>query len=373
MPTYSHRERVLSAFSHREPDRVPLDMMGNATMLLDETYFRLCDHLRLSPIEPVRRGTSANYYDERILEYLDIDFRRLFLGVKPGASGETHPDGSFTDAWGVRYKQEGLFVNVLGHPLAGMTTVEEIDAYPWPRAGNLYSADGLAEQAGDMFENTDYALVARNPITAGFLDRANQLMGMSEFLTALATAPEVAHCIISHLLEVYKDIYTMFLDAAGPYVQMVEIGDDIGAQNSLLLSPAMYRDFIKPAQKDLYGLIHRKAPAAALFMHTDGAVFEIIPDLIEVGVNVLNPIQTSSNGMDAHRLKQAYGEAIAFHGAIEKLGGSREACIAEVKEKIDALASGGGYVVASCNHMIDVAPENIMALFETAREYGCYA
>ena len=197
-------------------------------------------------------------------------------------------------------------------------------------------------------------------------------MGMSEFLTAMALFPEVAHRVISHVLDIYKNTYSMFLDAVGPYVQMVEVGDDLGTQEGLLISGQMYRDFIKPAEIELYGLIHEKAPNATLFRHCDGAIFDIIPDLLDVGVDVLNPVQTSSRGMAASALKDTYGRALTFHGGIENMQSSVDALTAEVRERIDVLAPGGGYVLASCNHMIDVAPENIIAMFEAAHEYGTY-
>ncbi len=374
MSPYSHRERVMLAINHQEPDRLPLDLMGNATMLLDETYFRLRDHLGLSPIPPIRSGTTANYYDERILEHFDIDFRRLFLPKHPQARTITHEDGTYTDLWGVRNQKAGLYVNALTHPLQGAKIIKEVEAYNWPKAEDMFTVEGLAEQARQMYEGTDYALVARNPLSLGFLDRACQLMEMSEFMMALALTPEVAHSLIAHLLEIYKDVFGMFLDAVGPYVHMVEVGDDLGTQQSLLISPAMYREFIKPAEKELYTLIHEKAPQAALFRHSDGAIFPVIPDLIQVGVNVLNPVQTSSKGMAARGLKAAYGHLITFHGAVEGLEGevTVDQVVAEVKERIDDLAPGGGYILASCNHMIDVKPENIMAMFETARDYGRY-
>ncbi|MCB9153412.1 MAG: hypothetical protein H6649_05070 [Caldilineae bacterium] len=374
MSSYSHRERVLAAFNHQEPDRVPIDLMGNATMLLDATYIRLRDHLGLAPIPPVRSGTTANYYDERILEYFDIDFRRIFLPKNPAAHSEVLDDGTIIDPWGVGYQKAGLYVNIVHNPLHGATTVQEVEAHAWPSAADLYSVDGLAEQARRMFEETDYALVARNPITYGFLDRACQVMDMAEFMMALALYPDVARAIIARLLEIYKGVYGMFLDAVGPYVQMVEIGDDLGTNKSLLISPAMYREFIKPAERELYALIHEKAPQAALFRHTDGAVFNVIPDLLEVGVNVLNPVQTSTAGMDARRLKAAYGADLTFHGAVEGLEGDPtvDQVVAIVKDRIDGLAAGGGYVLASCNHMIDVSPQNIIAMFDTAREYGRY-
>ncbi|MEA3335874.1 MAG: uroporphyrinogen decarboxylase family protein [Chloroflexota bacterium] len=374
MPAYSHRQRVLAAFNHQEPDRVPLDLMGNATMLLDETYLRLRDHLDLEPIPPVRSGTTANYYDERILEYFDIDFRRLFLPKNPTAKSTVLDDGTTIDPWGVGYRKAGLYVNIVRSPLQGATTVREVEAHNWPTAEELFTTEELAVEARRLTKDTDYALVARNPITFGFLDRACQIMEMSEFMMVLALYPDVARAIIAHLLEIYKDVYGMFLDAVGPYVHMVEIGDDLGSNRSLLISPKMYREFIKPAEQELYALIHEKAPHSVLFRHTDGAVFDVIPDFLEVGVNVLNPVQTSTEGMDARRLKAAYGDALTFHGAIEGLEGdpSVDQVVTEVKDRIDALGPGGGYVLASCNHMIDVRPEIIIAMFETAQSYGQY-
>ena len=372
MAAATHRERVRTALRHQEPDRIPLDMMGNASMLLDRTYHRLREHLGLSPIPPIRSGTNANYYDERVLEYFDIDFRRIFLREKRPLERSMSEDGSFQDAWGVRYKREGPFVNVVQSPLSHVKTVQDVDAYLWPKAEEMFSADGLAERAQRAYEETDYALVARNPFGKGFLDRAQELMGTSEFLVTLALNPEVAQAIIAHLLEIYEQVYAMFLDAVGPDVQMVEVGDDLGYQQSLLISPALYRQFIRPAERKLYALIHEKSPGAALFRHADGAIFPLIPDLIEVGVDVLNPIQTSVRGMDACRLKEEYGDALTFHGGIEKMEASVGELTAEVKARIDVLAPGGGYVLASCNHMIDVQPENIIAMFDTAREYGRY-
>jgi uroporphyrinogen decarboxylase len=369
MAACTHRERVLAAFHHQEPDRVPIDMMGNATMLVDRTYFALRDYLGLAPIPPVRHGTTANYYDERILAHLDIDFRRIFLPDKSVALSFSD-DLPYVDPWGVRYVRKGPFVNLVENPLKNAATAKHVESHAWPRADDLFTVDGLAEQTRRMYDETDYALVARNPVTAGFLDRACQLLGTAEFLTALIAAPDVAHSVVAHLLAVYKDIYAMFLDAVGPYVQMVEVADDLGTQQSLLISPATYREFIKPAECELYGLIHEKAPHAALFRHCDGAIASLIPDLIEVGVNVLNPVQTSSRGMAPQELKSAHGKALTFHGAVEGLEKPVDCLVAEVQQRIDVFAPGGGFVLASCNHMVDVPPESILAMFRTAREYG---
>jgi uroporphyrinogen decarboxylase len=369
----SHRERVICALSHRTPDRVPCDLMGNATMLLDNTYLRLRDYLGLAPIPPVRSGTSANYYDERILDHFDIDFRRIFLKRGPRNDVVYHDDGSFTDAWGIRYREAGIFVNALEHPLGQATTIDDMEAYPWPKPQDLFSAEGTGEIARRMYEETGFALVARNPMSPGFLDRGCNLMGMANFMMLMASDEDVADRLIEHVLRVYYGVYEMFLQEVGPYVTVVEVADDLGAQRNLLISPAMYRRFIKPAEAKLYAMVHELAPNAFVIHHTDGNVFSILPDLIEVGVNVLNPVQTSAKDMDAGSIKAAYGDRLAFHGAIEKMEASVDELVAEVKERIDILGKGGGYVMASCNHMIEVPPENIVAMFETAHSYRPWA
>ncbi|HUT31719.1 MAG TPA: uroporphyrinogen decarboxylase family protein [Sedimentisphaerales bacterium] len=373
MSSYSHRERVLAVLRHEEPDRIPLDMMGNATMLFDKTYLRLRDYLGFSEIPPVRSGTTTNYYDERILDYFDIDFRRVFLKKKQSDEPSAEHYGASVDPWGVHYKLAGLYMNFLNHPLENARTVKDIENYAWPKAEDVFTARHLADTAQRSYEETDYAIVARNPLSLGFMDRACQLMGMEEFMLCMMTAPEVAESLLQQLLIFYMDAYSIFLDAVGPYVQIVETADDLGSQDALLISPELYRKFLKPLEKQFYESIRRKAPNAFMFRHSDGAIFEIIPDFIEVGVDILNPVQTSAKGMRDRRLKNAFGRNITFHGSIEKMGDSVDELLTEVRDRIDAFAPGGGYIFAPCNHMIDVKPQNVVAMFETGRKYGRYS
>lgn len=367
MSELTHRERVLRCFRHVQPDRPPLDMMGNATMLLDGTYLRLRDHLGLSPIPPVRSGSTANFYDERILAALDIDFRRVFLPRNPLWKRTNFEDGSYLDEFGVRNLPHGIYINAVEHPLQHASSVREVEAFDWPIPQELYSTVGLKEQARRLYEESDYAVVARNPITSGFLDRSCSLMGTAEFMTCLALDPVVAHAVIDHLLQVFMGIYNLFLDEVGPYVQMVEYGDDLGGQNSPLISPDMFREFILPAERELFALVHEKAPQSAVFHHSDGSIFKLIPGLIEAGVQVLNPVQTSTKGMDSKLLKDSFGGQLVFHGGIEKMEAPLDELLEEVHERLSVFAPGGGYVFASCNHMIDVPPENILAMFQAAR------
>jgi uroporphyrinogen decarboxylase len=368
----SHRERFYKVIHHQIPDRLPMDLMGNATMLLDQTYFRLRDSLGLAPIPPFRTGSTANYYDERILEYLDIDFRRLMLKENPQHPKDQLPDGSFRDAWGILSRNDGMFVNAVEFPLSQVTTVEQVDSHPWPAAEDLFCADGLRQQAKALYHETDYVLVARNPLTFGFLDRACQLMGNAAFLMTMADQPELTKSLLAHILQIHLDTYSLLLEAVGPYVQMVEYGDDLGGQQGPLISPAMYREYIQPLECELFDLIHRNAPGAAIFRHSDGNIYKLIDDMIEAGIQVLNPVQKSVPGMQAARLKQEFGDRLVFHGAVEKMEGSPDELVADVKTCIDELGEGGGYILSCCNHMIDVSPENIVLMYQTAREYSAF-
>ncbi len=374
MGKITHRERVQITFKHGMPDRLPMDLMGNASMLLDGTYHNLRRYLNLPEIQPVRSGSTANYYDERILEILDTDFRRVFLPKASKNKGKKHPDGSVSDVWGIRYQKIGSFVNAVEHPLAQAQSKDDIDAYNWPTASDLYQSGGIGSVARDKYKSTDYAIVARNPLSEGFLDRGSLLMGMEKFFMAMALQPELVTHLIDKLVEIYSGVYQIFLDEVGEWVQMVEAADDLGANDNLLISPTMYRQFIKPAEKSLYEIIHDLAPQAALFHHSDGAIFDIIPDLIEVGVNVLNPVQTSVTGMDPKNLKEKFGDKLVFHGAVEGIEGAikQQDLTAEILSRITELGKSGGYILSSCNHFIDVKPENIVHMFQTASALGVY-
>jgi len=373
MSKLSHRERVALAFDHQEPDRVPIDFFGNASMMLDDAYFRLKDHLGIEgDIEPIRKGSTANYYDERILEVFDVDFRRLFLSASPGLL-LYHNDGSYTDPWGITWRKSGIYVNVECSPLADLE-IDGIAKYEWPDPSRMWNTDRLAEQAKSLYENTDYALVARNPVTYGFLDRGCVLRSTTQFMMDMVLNPELAQIIIDGILDVHLRTYEMFLSVVGPYVHMVETGDDLGAQDNLLISPAAYRQFIKPAQTKLNALIKEYAPQAKIFMHNDGALVKIIPDLIEAGVEILNPVQPSAKGMESENLKREFGNQIVFHGGVdqEPQEGTEEDIRAEVRRRIDAFAPGGGYILSTCNTIVNAPPENVVAMFDEARTYGRY-
>ncbi len=363
------RERVIKTLNHENADRPPMDLGGAASGLNDVAYFHLKKFLGIEgDIEPFRFGTTVNYYDERILEKLEIDFRRLILHRKQSYSID--PDGSFINEWGIKYVKKGEYYEVIANPL-GKASVAEIKSFAWPKASEIFDATGLKEKAKKMFDETDYALVARMPCW-GLVDLAFLLRGMERFMIEMLTEPDTARLIIEKVLESQIDFYSFLLDAIGDYVQVVETCDDLGSQNNLLFSVKTFQRIVKPYRTELNRLIKEKAPNAKIFLHSCGAIFNLIPEIIETGVDILNPIQPNASGMDPERLKQTFGKELCFHGCIDTqiaLRGSVEDTMKEVKKKIGILYQDGGYIVAPANHiMSDVPMENIVALFKAVKE-----
>jgi uroporphyrinogen decarboxylase len=365
------RERVATTLNHKNADRPPIDLGGAASGLNDIAYFRLKDYLNIvGDIEPFRIGTTVSYYDERILEKLDIDFRRL-IAKKTDKFPVFSSDGSFVNEWGIKYIKVGEYFETRENPLAN-ADIEAIKSFPWPKASDVLDVSGLKEKAKHMYENTDYALVARMPCW-GLIDTAFLMRGMERFMIEMLTEPNTARLIIDKILESQMDLYSLLLDSVGEYVHVVETCDDLGSQNSLLFSNKLFINIVKPGRTMLNQLIKQKAPNAKIFMHCCGAIFPLIPEIIETGVDILNPLQPNAKGMEPERIKRMYGDRLSFHGCIDTqvaLRGTQEDTRNEVQNKISILYQDGGYIVAPANHiMSDVPVENIITLYDTVKNY----
>lgn len=373
------RERVIKALNHEEPDRVPLDLYFHAGMLTDPAYSALKEYLGLQGSIPAfRQGTNANYYDERILDALDIDIRRIFYEV--GYKLETREENrsEFTDAWGTRYLSGPGYVYATGHPLSTINTIDGLQEYPWPDAAQFPPSDSLKEQAVQLSSLTHYAVALRRPgmLRGGLLDQACNLRGTEQFMMDLLLAPDYCRALMEILAEIYAEVYKLALEQVGSYLQIVETQDDLGGQEQPLISPKIWREIIKPCQKKIFDMIHTCAPQAKIIFHSDGNVWDFIPDLIEIGVDVLNPVQPSARLMDSENLKKEFGKQLCFHGAIDVqkvLTKNPKIITEDVKSRIQSLGVGGGYILAPCNHIqADVPPENIVTLYGAAKKYGHY-
>lgn len=368
------RERVLAAVNHAEPDRVPTALWGSAYGVTDPLYFALLDHLGLgAPVEPFRRrrGHTVNYYDDRVLEALQIDVRHVWLGFTDLA-GPTADGG--TDAWGITWVKRGIYPSPATHPLEHATR-DEIDRFAWPDAEQYVRRDELAERARYLRERTPYAVAGRAADSYGPFERASALRGHSQFLLDLAEDPDFAAALIGRVTDVLCRLLEIYLDAAGRDLDIIELpGDDYAAQR-LLISPRMFDRLFAPAWRRIIGTVRGAAPHVKVLFHSDGNMAPLLGRLADMGVDIFHCLEPLP-GVDMAAVKREHGARLCFWGAIdikEALQGDVARVEREVRERVAALAPGGGYVLAPANHLQpDVPPANVVALFRAAREHGRY-
>ncbi|RBP63334.1 uroporphyrinogen decarboxylase [Alkalibaculum bacchi] len=372
MNKMTSKERVLKALNHEAVDRVPIDLGGMACSIHDEAYFKLKEYLHIKgDIEPIRKGSTCNYYDERILDLLSIDIRRVFA-KSTGEYPKYYEDGSFVNEWGLVQKPGKFGMEMVKHPLEN-AEIADLDTFNWPKAKDIIDVSNMKQRAKEIYEKGEHALSMRAPLN-GIFEIACWLRGTETFLCDMLLEEEFAHKLLDKILEVQIDFYELMLDEVGPYVDIVETGDDYGSQNDLLISPDCLRDFILNRRKILNQKIKLKAPNCKIFLHCCGAIMKCIPDLIACGVGVLNPVQTNAKGMDPKELKTKYGDKLCFHGGIDSqksLCGDISDIREEVEKMLTIMNTNGGYILTSCNHIQnDVSPENIIEMFHFAKKFS---
>jgi len=369
-----HRDRVLTAVEHEEPDRVPTALWGSAYGITDPLYRELCTYLELDqPVDPfrIRKGHTVNHYDERILQALDTDTRYVWLGFSDLGGP---PEEGGLDAWGVGWRRTGLYSSAIDYPLAE-STVEDLEDYEWPDVESFIRRDELRERARRLNEETDYAVVGRAADSYGPLERCSSLRGTERFLLDLAMDESFAEALIEKVSGVLYRLTEIYLDTAGPYLDILELpGDDYAAQHPLI-SPKMFDRFFAPRWRRLIGLVREAAPDCKVLFHSDGRMEPFLGRLIDLGVDIFHPLEPMPD-VDMDQIKADYGGQICFWGAIDikqAMQGDADRVEAEARQRIAALAPGGGYVLAPANHLQpDVPPQNVVTLFEVARKYGAY-
>ncbi|HCT91530.1 MAG TPA: uroporphyrinogen decarboxylase, partial [Lachnospiraceae bacterium] len=254
------KERVLAAINHQKTDRIPMDLGGTACSMVDKAYWKLKEHMGITgDVAPYRKGANVCYYDERIYDRLDIDIRRVFARQSEEYP-RYHKDGTFSNEWGLVQRDTGQYVEIVKHPLAD-AEIKDLEDYPWPVARNMLDTSGMEARARQLYEENEYAIALRMPCN-GIFEIACWLRGMENFMIDTIADPEFAHALVDKILQVQLDMYSLLLEETGRYVDIVESGDDYGSQQSLLISPDAYREFIFPARKKLNKKIKEKAPRA---------------------------------------------------------------------------------------------------------------
>ncbi|MCL4416942.1 MAG: hypothetical protein M1365_09640 [Actinobacteria bacterium] len=372
------RERLLSTLNHREPDQVPIDLGSlGATTFLVPAYNNLKKYLHFEKKNDLMSlPFQIVFMHEEVLEKLGIGFR----AVKPGPPGnwmESELDNDhLIDEWGVKFRKpkNGVYYDMVGYPLANAKTVDDIKKLKFPDPVDNKRFEGLDARIKYLYYKTNYALVAE-PGDSVF-ERAWYLRGLENIFIDMIFNKSIVHTLLRRINDFNMAKAEKFLDIVGDFVQVFFVGDDLASQDAPLMSIDMYREFIKPYQKELYSYIKSRTDAKLAY-HSCGSIVNFIPDLIDIGVDVINPVQVSAYRMDTRWLKKEFGKYISFWGAIDTQKvlpfGSEKELEEEVKKRIDDLAPGGGYVLAPVHSVQpDVSPLKILQMLKFARKYGIY-
>lgn len=379
----NRREAFTATVAHREPDRVLVDYGKHIGSFHRLAYGRLREHapeLGL-PAEPAILDRMAQniVLPEALCRRLGLDFRWIVPRWVDVRDIVIDGEPGYVDMWHTPHKwtDVGSYFAIASHPLGREDLTEaDLAAFDWPDPDQPAMFAGLAEQARHWCETTDY-VVGADGIKVGILQTASQLRGYDKLFTDFALNPDLAHALLGCISTVINEMYRRYMAAVGRYVQVVVITDDQGTQKSLMVSPRMFRAFIKPYLKSLIETIKGAADVKVL-MHCDGAIVPILPDLIEIGVDIINPVQTVVVGLeDTCALKEQFGDRITFHGGLDVQqvvpNATPEGLRREVARRLYDLGRGGGYILAPCHNIsFDVPPANVLALFDAARELGRY-
>jgi len=361
--------------SHREADRLPIAFGGPSCSIHRQAHQNLLSALGCEVVQPARtidRILQIVEPDIRLCERFDVDVLWLIPEEGPVRWGPN--EETYVDELGRGFKLGGGFYNQTESPLRAGTP-EELAAYRFPDLRGDARALGLGEKARRLY-GAGYGLATDGPW--GLYEYCSSLRGPTELFMDMVLNPEYVTALAERVLEDHlKPYYTLMLDVVGPYAQMVGISDDYGSQNGLLFSPDVFRKVYKPRLKRLVEHIRRLVDATSVYIHSDGAVSELIPDFIEVGIDGLNPVQYTAKGMQADRLKREYGRDFGFFGGgieNEVLSyGTVEDVRRDARRQISALAPGGGYLYATIHNIPpEVPPQNVVAFFEAGLESGTF-
>ncbi len=373
MTAMTHRERVLAALDRRETDRPPIDFGGTyTTTIFYAAYERLKRHLNLDHettiLSKIRRLAIPH---ESVLRRFDVDTRFLGLGGHDDAPGEIDED-TYLDEWGTTWRkaEDGHYLYVDG-PFFGLRNPDPglLDRHPWPDPDNPGYVRGLAERAAELRRTTDCAIVLNLPI--GVVHQGQFLRGFADWLKDLYRN----RTFVCRMMDITADIWIRLarnaLDAAGDNVDVVFFGDDLASQNAPLFAPEIYRELVKPRHRRMIEAVKRGRDVRVLY-HSCGAVSSLIDDLIDIGVDAINPVQVTARDMAPESLKARFGDRIAFWGGVNSQEilpfATPEEVRAEVRRVVATLGRGGGLVLNSVHNIQnDVSPENIVAMFDEAR------
>jgi uroporphyrinogen decarboxylase len=379
------RERVLATLQHEQPDRIPLVIgVSNATGIKMQPYKGIKDIIGVQAPDNYiydwpELGTAE--IDEATMRRLHSDVRGV-LDLEPEKVRERNrrrdPHSDYIDSWGsgqTEVTPGDWFPGI--HPLAEARTVADLEHYQgWPDMTDPTRIAHVAETARRLAAENQYAILATPWLLFPF-ERAHAMQGMEPFLLNMAMDPDFARALLEKIAAYCKQLMGRFLQELGDNVDIIKIGDDLGTQKSLMISPKMYRAILKPVHADFISFIKART-RAKIFFHSDGDVAPLIEDFIDIGVDILNPIQTSAGSMsDLASLKKRFGRNIVFCGGIDSHRILPFGSVAEVRQEVrrvmQILGPGGGCMIGAVHTVMnDVPPENVLAMVDAVEEFGRY-
>ncbi len=338
-------------------------------------YANLLKHL--GETDEIRRYDPVQHLavvKQSVLDRLHADTRYVFAGAPAESVMKIEADGSWVDEWGIWRKTCGYYDESFRHPLAGCD-LDAVRKFRFPDPGDQSRFEGLRERTRRLYETTDYAIIAGSPATLFYLTA--ELIGFQEYMERLLTDRIAIETFVDRMLGYWIEFFTGYLDAVGDFVEMIWMGDDWGTQRGPILPPRLFREIFLPRYRQFCSFVKSRAKVK-IALHSCGSVRWALEDFAEAGIDVLHPLQGDAAEMDdPEDLKKRFGTQLAFYSNLRNQTtlphGAPEDVRQDVIRKIRALAPGGGYVMSGGHNIqADVCAENILALFDTAHEYGRY-
>jgi uroporphyrinogen decarboxylase len=376
------RERVVTALHHEEPDRLPIDLGGTVvTSIAKSTYASVREYLKLSkvPIRTLEPAQQVAVVDDDVLERFGVDVLPVFADPPSGPPFQIidEPGGSsyFKDDFGavLRCPKGGFYYDWQEFPLSE-PSIEAMQRMPWPNPADPARYRALRRRVEQLRQTTDRALFGMAPCGHDLFNQLLRVRGMENGLMDLVAEPEFAEAFLDRLTDTIITAQRCYLTEVGDLIDIHFTADDFTGQKGPFISPAVYRRMVKPRWARIVEAIkaHTKAK---IFYHGCGAIEPFLPDLIEIGIDIINPVQVSAAGMDTAQLKKKYGKNLSYWGGgcdtqMVLPRGTPAEVRAETQRRIRDLAPGGGFVFNPVHNIQPLVPaENIVTMFQTAREW----
>lgn len=373
------RERVKKALSHKEPDRIPIDLGGPQSTIEIAAYKKLANTLNIESKEEVfLRAHSVP--DREVLDLFQVDTRYIYYKEPEKWNPDKFTNHSYIDEWGKSWKltTRGMYYEMVGSPLKNSSAdIDDINRHKWPVETAKKDIVRWKNQAKNLYEKNVYFIVG-DSTGWGIFEESWGIRGLENFMIDLMVNKKFAEELLNKVTETQIKRFDPYLESIGPYADLICIADDITGQTGPIISPDLYREMIKPRHKELIKFIKSKTNAL-IFFHCCGNVIPFLEDFIEIGVDIINPVQVSAGEMNnTSKLKKRYGDRLVFWGGgcdTQNIlpNGPKNKIEEEVKRRIEDLAPGGGFVFCAVHNIQpDVPAENIITLYESAIKYGLY-